>query len=127
MAHPVPSAGTDVQVVVIVPPARADGCEGRLFGKGVAVRVEHEDGRPAGFAAEVLSRPWRVSSSLPRPLGGGKLAGHAQRIPRGRISTHLLNRRISPLGRRCSGTLKQPIIFSQLRLNPRPREVRGRS
>ena len=69
-AQQIPSCGADVQVMVEMPSQRVNVPSGRLLGKGVAVRVEHEDGRPTSFAAKVrLQSGWATSSeSREEPL-----------------------------------------------------------
>lgn len=58
-AGQIPSLGADVQVIVDMPPRRGNAQPGRLLGKGVAATVDHADGQPAGFAAEVcFQRGW---------------------------------------------------------------------
>lgn len=52
-AYSVPAPGTEVQVIVDLPSLQGGCASGRFMGKGVAVRVEHANGRTSGFAAEV--------------------------------------------------------------------------
>lgn len=54
VADSIPSAGAEVQVIVDMPLRQANDPAARLMGKGVAVRVEGEAGKPKGFAAELL-------------------------------------------------------------------------
>ena len=48
-----PPLGTQVQVVLDLPPPRGSPSAALLYGEGVAIRLEQANGRPAGFAAAV--------------------------------------------------------------------------
>jgi hypothetical protein len=66
-AQHVPSVGARVQVIVDMPPAKANTRPGRLTGHGVVEYVEHEDRQPVVFAVRVHSKQrWAYR---PAPLG----------------------------------------------------------
>jgi hypothetical protein len=71
-AQHVPSVGARVQVIVDMPPARANARPVRLTGHGVVEYVEHEDRRPTAFAVRVCSkqkwmyRPAHLGNEYPR-------------------------------------------------------------
>ena len=59
----VPFPGASVQVVVEMPPARADSQAGQLVGAGLAMRQEYALGQLIGFSAAVRFRPrWAYSN-----------------------------------------------------------------
>ena len=58
----IPPAGAKVQVMVEMPPARADSRAGQLAGVGLAMRQEYVFGQPIGFSATVRFRSrWAYS------------------------------------------------------------------
>src|SRR5271157_3547391 len=61
LAHSFPLPGDAVEVIVNLPPLRRGGSGVQLYGKGVAIRLEGEDGAPEAFAAEVVFRVARRS------------------------------------------------------------------
>lgn len=71
LAQEVPSLGARMQVIVDMPPARANIRRRRLMGRGVAIRVEYKDGQPAAFAAKVRFQtkwacpPLRLDNEVP--------------------------------------------------------------
>ena len=65
-AQDIPSLGAKVQVIVDMPPARANTRPGRLLGEGVAVRLERAFGQTTAFAAKVRFRSKWACPELPR-------------------------------------------------------------
>ena len=66
-AQRTPSLGTSVQVIVDMPPARANARSARLTGHGIVVRVEYESRQAVIFAVKVcFQQRWAYR---PAPLG----------------------------------------------------------
>jgi len=59
----VPPPGAEVELIVDMPPMDGSRKSAQLHGKGLAIRVEEQDGRPVGFGAEMtFDCGWKIEA-----------------------------------------------------------------